>query len=58
MWAPADLFTPGLSAVTLSMERVVSYLSEHLLVLMAVIVGLAALITVVTMVTDRRERRS
>ena len=43
-WAPADLFTPLLNGVVFSLGGVASYLSEHLLVLLAVMVLIAALI--------------
>lgn len=58
MWAPADLFTPTTNAVLLSLKRVVTYLAEHLLVLLGVIVAAAALIAVTGSLANRRKGRS
>ena len=44
MWAPADLFTPAVSGVLLSMRTVASYFYQHLFVLAAVLVVIGAVI--------------
>ena len=44
MWAPADLFTPAVSGVLLSMRTVASYFYQHLFVLAAVLVVVGAVI--------------
>lgn len=55
MWAPADLFTPTMNAVTLSLVRIVSYLYESPMVLLALLLAIAALIAAVTLLTGRRK---
>ena len=57
MWAPADLFSPALNVFLLPMKRTVSYFSEHLMVLALVLLGVAVLITLLTMLGDRRASR-
>jgi hypothetical protein len=57
MWAPADLFSPALSIFLRPMKRVVSYFYERLMVLALTLLCVAALITIVTMMLDRRSRR-
>ena len=54
MWAPADLFNPVLDLFLLPMRRTASYFYEHLTVLALVVLGVAALITVLTILGDRR----
>ena len=44
MWAPADLFTPAVSAVLFSTRAVASYFYQHLFVLAAVLVVVGAVI--------------
>ena len=44
MWAPADLFTPPLNAVTSALKGIVSYFYEHLLVFALVVIVVAAVI--------------
>ncbi len=58
MWAPADLFSPALNLFLLPLKRTVSYFYEHLVVLALVVLAVAALITVVAILGDRRARRS
>ena len=58
MWAPADLFSPALNAVSLTLTRIVSYFYEHLIVLSLVLVAVAALLTAATVAGNRRAGRS
>ena len=44
MWAPADLFTPAVSGVLLSMRTVASYFYQHLFALAAALVVIGAAI--------------
>lgn len=58
MWAPADLFSPVLNIFLLPPKRMMSYFYEHPMVLALVLLAVAALITAVTILGDRRASRS
>ncbi len=45
MWAPADLFTPGVNAIALSSRNLMSYFYERPLVAVLVLVSIVAVLT-------------
>ena len=58
MWSPADLFTPALGIFLFPIKGMVSYFYQHLGVLGLTLVGIALLIAAVTLVQNRRARRT
>ena len=58
MWAPADLFSHVLNIFLRPLKDLASYFYQHLMVLAAVLLCIAVLITVVTLIGNRRAERS
>ena len=58
MWAPADLFSHALDIFLLPLKWLVSYFYQNLPVLVLALIGIALLITIVTVTGNRRARRS
>lgn len=58
MWAPADLFTPVLSIFLFPLKQGVTYFYEHPVVLALALIAVAMLITAVTLLQNRRARRT
>ena len=58
MWAPADLFTPFLNTFLFPLKRGVTYFYEHPMVLAATVLAIGLLIAIVTLIGNRRARRT
>ena len=58
MWAPADLFSHVLNIFLMPLKDLASYFYQHLMMLALALLCIAALITILTMIGNRRARRS
>ena len=57
MWAPADLFTPAVSAVLLPLKGGITFFYENPVALAATMLLLAALVAVATLLAGRRRAK-
>ncbi|WP_165359525.1 hypothetical protein [Lichenibacterium minor] len=57
MWAPADLFSHALDIFLAPLKRMVSFFYENPMVLALALVGIASLITVLTLLGNGRASR-